>query len=170
MSWKSRPSWYFVADEGSTVQPELQGFVAKRMGATVFETNGSRVPKLAQTDLVLYVIRKAATAVQLLRQRKVHRTCCNEPKGTLGDAKSEASLEASADFVRTYSAVVDALTATIMNAEAGLNWLRAQPPNLEEVRRTLNSIASDGKRAGAIAVRLHAPLKGSPQREDAVES
>lgn len=159
MSWKSKPSWYIVVEKGSTVQPELQRLVAKRMGATVFETDGSRVPKLAQPNLLLDVIRMAANAVQRLRQRKVHRTCFSEPKGNPGDAKGEAPLQASADFVRTYSAVVDALTATIMNAEAGLNWLSAQPPDLEQVRRTLNIIANDGKRAGEIAVRLRAPRR-----------
>jgi hypothetical protein len=33
------------------------------MGATTFETNSSHVPMLSQPDLVLDVIRKAATAV-----------------------------------------------------------------------------------------------------------
>jgi hypothetical protein len=48
----------------TTIQPELERFVAKRMGATVFETDSSRVPMLSQADFVLDVIRKAATAVQ----------------------------------------------------------------------------------------------------------
>lgn len=77
----------------------------------------------------------------------------------LGDAKGEAPLQTSEDFVRTYGAVVDALTATIINAEAGLNWLSAQQPDLEEVRRTLKTIANDGKRAGEIVVRLRAPMR-----------
>lgn len=169
MSWKSPPSWYIVTGKDSTVQPELQRFVAKRMGANVFETDGSRVPKLPQPDLVLDVIRKAANAVQRLRQRIVHRTWFSEPKGNLGDAKGEAPLQTSADFVRTHGAVVDALTATIIHAEAGLNWLSAQPPDLEAVRRTLNVIANDGKRAGEIVVRLRAPMKRSQQRDDALD-
>ena len=162
MSWKSKPSWYIVASKDRTVQPEPQRFVAKRMGATVFETDSSRVPKLGQPDLVLDVIRKAANGVQRLRQRKVHRTFFSEPEGDLGDAKGEAPLQTSAEFVRNYSAIVDALTATILNAQAGLNWLSAQPPDLEEVRRALNTIADDGKRAGEIVVRLRVPMKRSP--------
>lgn len=71
----------------------------------------------------------------------------------------------SAESVRTYSAIVDALTATVINAEAGLNWLSAQRPDLEEVRRTLNMIAKDAKRAGEIVVRLRAPMKRSLQRD-----
>jgi hypothetical protein len=32
-AWRSKPSWYIVANNDRTVQPELQRFVAKRMGA-----------------------------------------------------------------------------------------------------------------------------------------
>src|SRR5215469_6184872 len=63
-AWRSKPSWYIVATKDRTIQPELERFVAKRMGATVFETGSSHVPMLSQPDFVLDVIRKAATAVQ----------------------------------------------------------------------------------------------------------
>ena len=63
-AWKSKPSWYVVATKDHTIQPELERFVAKRMGATILETDSSHVPMLSQPDFVLDVIRKAATAVQ----------------------------------------------------------------------------------------------------------
>jgi pimeloyl-ACP methyl ester carboxylesterase len=63
-AWRSKPSWYIVATKDRTIRPELERFVAKRMGATVFETDSSHVPMLSQPDFVLDVIRKAATAVQ----------------------------------------------------------------------------------------------------------
>ena len=47
-----------------TVQPELQRFAEKRMGATTFEIDSSHVPMLSQPGFVLDVIREAATAVQ----------------------------------------------------------------------------------------------------------
>src|SRR5215471_4462087 len=62
-AWRSKPSWYIVATKDRTIQPELERFVAKRMGATTFETDSSHVPMLSQPDFVLDVIRKAATAV-----------------------------------------------------------------------------------------------------------
>lgn len=62
-AWKSKPSWYIVASRDHTIQPDLERFVAKRMGATTFETDSSHVPMLSQPDFVLDVIRKAATAV-----------------------------------------------------------------------------------------------------------
>jgi pimeloyl-ACP methyl ester carboxylesterase len=63
-AWKTKPSWYIVASNDHTIQPELERFVAKRMGATVFETDSSHVPMLSQPNFVLDVIRKAAAAVQ----------------------------------------------------------------------------------------------------------
>jgi predicted RNA-binding protein with PIN domain len=36
-AWRSKLSWYIVATSDRTVQPELQRFVAKRMGATTYE-------------------------------------------------------------------------------------------------------------------------------------
>ncbi len=63
-AWKSKPSWYIVATQDQTVQPELQRFVAKRMGAKVTEVASSHVPMLSKPDLVIDVIRTAAKAVQ----------------------------------------------------------------------------------------------------------
>jgi hypothetical protein len=47
-----------------TVQPDLQRFVAKRMGAATTEIESSRVPMLSEPGPVVDVIRKAATAVK----------------------------------------------------------------------------------------------------------
>jgi pimeloyl-ACP methyl ester carboxylesterase len=63
-AWRSKPSWYVVATKDHTINPDLERFVAKRAGATIFETDSSHVPMLSQPDFVLDVIRKAATAVQ----------------------------------------------------------------------------------------------------------
>jgi pimeloyl-ACP methyl ester carboxylesterase len=62
-AWKSKPSWYIVGKNDRTVHPELERFVAKRMGATTFEADSSHVPMLSNPRLVLDVIRQAADAV-----------------------------------------------------------------------------------------------------------
>ena len=64
VAWKSKPSWYIVARNDRTVNPEMERFVAKRMGATTYETDSSHVVMLSQPSLVLDVIRAAANAVQ----------------------------------------------------------------------------------------------------------
>jgi hypothetical protein len=88
------------------------------------------------------------------------------PEGMVSDAKGQVPLQTSAEFARIYNAqaheIVDAITAAVTRAQAGLNWLGAEPPNLEEVRQTLNFIASDGKRAAEIFIRLHALIEKVP--------
>jgi pimeloyl-ACP methyl ester carboxylesterase len=61
-AWKSKPSWYIVATNDRTVQPELQRFAAKRMRATTYEVDSSHVPMLSNPKLVIDVIRTAADA------------------------------------------------------------------------------------------------------------
>jgi pimeloyl-ACP methyl ester carboxylesterase len=50
-AWRSKPSWYIVASKDRTIQPELERFVAKRMGATTFETDSSHVAMLPSLAL-----------------------------------------------------------------------------------------------------------------------
>jgi pimeloyl-ACP methyl ester carboxylesterase len=64
IAWKSKPSWYIVANKDRTVQPDLQRFLAKRMNATTRAVDSSHVPMLSHPDVVIDVIRAAATAVQ----------------------------------------------------------------------------------------------------------
>jgi len=61
-AWKSKPSWYVLATQDRTVQPDLQRFVAKRMKASVHEVASSHVPMLSKPEFVIDVIRAAAKA------------------------------------------------------------------------------------------------------------
>jgi pimeloyl-ACP methyl ester carboxylesterase len=60
VAWKSKPTWYVVAANDRTVHPDLERFLAKRMGATVTEADSSHVVMLSQPDLVVDAILKAA--------------------------------------------------------------------------------------------------------------
>ena len=51
-------------DERPHRPPELQRFVANRMGAKTYEVSSSQVPMLSNPSLVIDVIRTAANAVQ----------------------------------------------------------------------------------------------------------
>ena len=53
-----------VATEDRTVHPDLERFLAKRIGATTVEVKSSHVTMLSQPQLVIDVIRKAAKAAQ----------------------------------------------------------------------------------------------------------
>jgi pimeloyl-ACP methyl ester carboxylesterase len=62
-AWKTKPSWYIVGAHDQTVNPELERFAAKRMGATVYDIESSHVPMLSHPDVVIRAIRAAADAV-----------------------------------------------------------------------------------------------------------
>ena len=61
------------------------------------------------------------------------------------------------------------ITATVLNAQAALHWLGAQPPNLNEVRQILGRITDDSKRAGDVIGRIRALIKKAPPRKEDLE-
>jgi PAS domain S-box-containing protein len=61
------------------------------------------------------------------------------------------------------------IAAVVTNAQAGLNWLGTQPPNLERIRHTLGCILSDGIRAGDVIGRIRALVKKAPPRKEGLE-
>src|SRR5712672_2157048 len=46
-AWRTKPSWYVVANNDRTVRPELERFAAKRMGAHAYDVDSSHVPMLS---------------------------------------------------------------------------------------------------------------------------
>ena len=61
-AWKTIPSWYIVASEDHAINPELERFYAKRIGATTTEIKSSHVPFVSHPKEVVKVIEAAATA------------------------------------------------------------------------------------------------------------
>jgi PAS domain S-box-containing protein len=61
------------------------------------------------------------------------------------------------------------IAASATNAQAGLLWLRAQPPNLEEVRQAFERIGKDMKRAGEVMNRIHDLVKKAPPSLEQVQ-
>ena len=61
------------------------------------------------------------------------------------------------------------IAATVLNAQAALRWLGAQPRNLNEVRQILDQITDDSKRAGDIIDRIRALIKKAPPRKEGLE-
>lgn len=57
------------------------------------------------------------------------------------------------------------ISAVVTNADAALNWLGAQPPNLNRAREILGQIADDGNRASQVFDRIRALVKKAPPRK-----
>jgi pimeloyl-ACP methyl ester carboxylesterase len=56
-AWRSKPSFYAVSTEDRTINPDLERFMAKRMGATTIEVRASHLSLISRpqeiTDLIL---------------------------------------------------------------------------------------------------------------------
>ena len=59
-AWRSKPSWYAVSTEDRTINPDLQRFMAKRMGAKTIEVKASHVSLILQPDTIANLILEAA--------------------------------------------------------------------------------------------------------------
>jgi pimeloyl-ACP methyl ester carboxylesterase len=59
-AWRSKPSWYAVSTEDRTINPDLERFMAKRMGAKTIEIKASHVSLLSQPDTITNLILEAA--------------------------------------------------------------------------------------------------------------
>jgi len=59
-AWRSKPSWYAVSTEDRTINPDLQRFMAKRMGAKTVEVKASHLSLLSQPDTITRLILDAA--------------------------------------------------------------------------------------------------------------
>ncbi|MEM1163461.1 MAG: alpha/beta hydrolase [Pseudomonadota bacterium] len=61
-AWSMRPTFYVLTENDQIIPPKLQGFFAKRMGASVTEVQASHVAMLSQPDVVAEVILNAVAA------------------------------------------------------------------------------------------------------------
>lgn len=59
-AWRTKPSFYAVSTEDRTINPDLQRFMAKRMGAKIVEVKASHVSLISQPDVIGALIREAA--------------------------------------------------------------------------------------------------------------
>ena len=61
------------------------------------------------------------------------------------------------------------VAAAVTNAQAGLRWLAAHPPDLYEARGALDRIVRDGNRASEVIGRIRNLVRGGPPRRDQVD-
>jgi len=59
-AWRSKPSFYAVSTQDRTINPDLQRFMAKRMGAKTIEVEASHVSLISQPDVIARLILEAA--------------------------------------------------------------------------------------------------------------
>jgi pimeloyl-ACP methyl ester carboxylesterase len=60
-AWKTKPSWFLIAEEDRMISPQTQRFMAGRMGATIRSCEVDHSPMLTEPDLVVDVILEAVS-------------------------------------------------------------------------------------------------------------
>ena len=91
---------------------------------------------------------------------------CHEPETELASANRGAIPERLSASI---AEINQPICAVVMNAEAALRLLLAQPTDTEAVRRLLACIVKDGMRAGDLVNRSRALIKKPPPRRDCLE-
>ncbi len=59
-AWRSKPSFYAVSTEDRTINPDLERFMAKRMGAKTIEVNSSHLSLISHPEEITKLILEAA--------------------------------------------------------------------------------------------------------------
>jgi pimeloyl-ACP methyl ester carboxylesterase len=60
--WKTRPSWFLIAEQDRMIAPETQRFMAERMGATIRAHDVDHSPMYTAPQVAMDVILEAARA------------------------------------------------------------------------------------------------------------
>ena len=149
----------------------------KRMGTVqpfekeYFRKDGSRVPVLMGGAMFEQSRNQGVSFVLDLTERKRAEAEARDSerryRETLMELAHANRVTAMGQLTASIAHEVNQpIAATVTNAQAALRWLRAQPPDLDEVRASLSRIVEDGKRAGNVIGGIRALINKVPPRKD----
>jgi pimeloyl-ACP methyl ester carboxylesterase len=61
-AWRNKPSFYAVSTQDRTINPDLERFMAKRMGAKTIEVKASHLALISQPAAISNLILQACAA------------------------------------------------------------------------------------------------------------
>jgi PAS domain S-box-containing protein len=129
--------------------------------------DGSRVPVLIGHAMFERKLDEGVAFVLDLTEQKRTERAYTQVQAELAHANRVAIM---GDLTASIAHEINQpIGAAITYANAALNWLSRQPPNLEEVQRALGLIVEAGIRAGDVIDRTRALVKKAPPRKDRVE-
>jgi PAS domain S-box-containing protein len=129
--------------------------------------DGSRVPVLVGSAAFGETRSQAVTFVLDLTERKRADDALRHVHMELAHANRVATMgQLTASIAHEVNQPV---AATVTNAQVAVRWLGGHPPDLGEVRRSLDAIIKDGFRARDIIGRIRALIKKAPPQHDRLD-
>jgi PAS domain S-box-containing protein len=167
------PAEWRDADERGLAQVMAAGTV-HAFEKEFFRKDGSRVPVLVGGTTFDGTRDEGVAFVIDLTERKHAEENLRESERRYREAQMEL---AHANRITTMGQLAASiahevnqpLAATVTNADAALRWLRAQPPDLEEVRQALGRIVKGSNQASDVIGRIRDLIKKVPPRHDRLD-
>ena len=157
----------------ATVEAGITGSV-QPFEKEYFRKDGSRVPVLVGRAMFKEGSNEGVGFVVDLTERKRAEAEARKSEQRYREVQTELAHANRVATMGQLSASIaheinQPIGAAITYADAGLRWLSANPPNLEEVRQAFGLILKSGVRAGEVMDRIRALAKKAPPQKDSLE-
>jgi PAS domain S-box-containing protein len=167
LNWKEStpPEWRTVTEQ-RLVELQVTG-ASLPFEKEYFRKDGSRVPVLVGATAFEGRSNEGVGFVLDLTDRKRAERAYTQVQMELAHATRVATMgHLTASIAHEINQPIG---AAIAYANAALNWLRPERPNLEEARRAIGRIVEASIRAGDVIERTRALVKKGPPRNDRVD-
>lgn len=139
-----------------------------------FRKDGSHLPVIVGLALFEAGSREGVAFVLDLTERRQAEERIRESERRYREVQTEL---AHANRVATMGQLVASIAhevnqpiaAAILNANAALRWLNAQPPEIEEVRQVLDRLINDANRAADVLGRIRGHIRKAPPEKGPVD-
>jgi PAS domain S-box-containing protein len=170
MRWTElTPSHWSGADERAVAELRAIGS-CKAFEKEYFRKDGSRVPVLAGAATLGGHRDQGVAFVLDLTERKRAEEDLRDSERRYREAQGELAHFNRVTTMGQLTASIahevnQPIAAAVTSAHAGLRWLAARPPDLEEIRQSFDRIIRAGNRAGEVIGRIRALIKKVPERK-----
>ena len=174
LNWrKLTPAEWRAADDRRVKELELTG-TAQPYEKEYFHKSGNRVAVLVGAARFENTEDQGVGFVVDLTDRKRAEEAARETELRYQEVRNELAHANRLATMGQLSASIaheinQPIGASITYANAALSWLRAQPPNLQEVRQALDFIVESGVRAGNVIDRIRALVMKAPPRKESLQ-